>query len=316
MKKVAVDKKIQVIFQGTFRHVLAGFLLERRSRGLAKGTVEYYQGELDLFSEFLDQAGITQFEEVDSETIRRYLLHLERKPPEGRGRNPGGIHAAFRAIRAIFNWYLEEFEPENWRNPMRRIKGPKVNRQGRPGVSLEAIAAMIRACTTGQAKRDRALIMTLLDTGCRASELLALDVGDLDLITGAIHIRSGKGGKARVVLAGTKTRKALRAYLKERGDLYEQDPLFAIDEGDSRLKYNGLVRLIERRAKGAGVETPGLHDFRRCFATQMLRNGVDLQRLAGMMGHNSLEVLRRYLHLVEDDLHQAHALASPVDRNL
>jgi site-specific recombinase XerD len=73
--------------------------------------------------------------------------------------------------------------------------------------------------------------------------------------------------------------------------------------------------MIMRRAKDAGISpAPACHDFRRCYAVNMLRNGCDLARLAELMGHNSLEVLRRYLYLVPNDLAAAHAQAGPIDR--
>ena len=86
----------QFVIQGTVRHFLAGFIVERRSRGLAKRTVTYYESELRLFCEFLDDQGVMMLEDVTIDNIRQYLLVL------GNTRNPGGIHAAFRAIRAFF----------------------------------------------------------------------------------------------------------------------------------------------------------------------------------------------------------------------
>lgn len=295
--------KTQYIIQGTVRHFLAGFTVERKSRGLAPGTVRYYVSELNLFIEYLDAQGVERLDEVTTDIIRQYLLIL------GNHRNPGGIHAAFRAIRAFFLWYEDEFEPEAWRNPIRKVKGPKVAKNPLEGASTEAIQALIKACP---ARRDRLIFMALFDTGVRAAELLALNVEDIDLVTGAVKIRMGKGKKSRTVFLGSKSRKELRAYLKDLSRW--NGALFTTDDGENRLRYGGLVKMIERRAKDAGIEPPGVHDFRRAFAVTMLRNGCDLARLADLMGHSSLEVLRRYLHLVTDDLQEIHAQVGPVDK--
>ena len=155
--------------------------------------------------------------------------------------------------------------------------------------------------------------MTLLDTGMRAAELLALNLKDIDLLSGEVLILHGKGDKRRTVFCGSRSRKALKVYLKLRGSLYEDDPLF-ISRSGGRLTYGGLVHILRSRAARAGVKAPGAHDFRRAFALQMLRSGVDLMRLAALMGHSDLEVLRRYIHLVTSDIRAAHAQGSPVDK--
>lgn len=294
----------QFIVEGTVRHYLAGFTVDRRSRGLARGTIQYYITELNLFCAFLDEQGVAQLEEVTPDLVRKYLLGL------GRSRQPGGVHAAYRAVRAFFNWYEEEFEPEGWKNPMRKVKGPKVAKNPLEGASVETIQAMMRACKTEQGKRDHLILRVLFDTGLRASELLSLDVEDIDLITGSVKVRKGKGGKARTVFLGGKSRKELRAYLKGGGI----DGALFRTEGGERLRYQGLMKIIRRRAADAGVKAPGPHDFRRAFAITMLRDGCDLARLAELMGHSSLEVLRRYLHLVTEDLMQIHAQIGPGDR--
>jgi site-specific recombinase XerD len=249
-----------------------------------------------------------KLEEVKADVIRQYLLSLEAT------RNAGGIHASYRAIRAFYSWLEVEFEEEGRRNPMRKVMAPKVNKQAREGASVETIRAMIDACKEGKnVLRDRLIMMVLFDTGMRAGELLALDVEDVDPMSGAVVIQHGKGDKRRVVYLGAKSRKSLRNYLKIRG--YTPGALFLTDEGE-RIKYMGLRRLIERRAINAKVKAPGLHDFRRAFAVTMLRNGCELLKLAELLGHNTLEVTRRYIHLVDEDLRLAHALSGPVDKNL
>jgi len=213
-----IDVRTQYIIAGTVRNYLAGFLVERRSRRLAKGTLKYYENELNLFCAWLDAQGIMNLSEVRADTVRKYLLKLEET------RNAGGIHAGFRAIRAFFAWIELEFEDSDElrpqgadgiriKNPMKRVTPPKVNKQAREGVSVETIRAMIAACAEGDnALRDRLILMVLFDTGVRASELLALDVEDIDTMTGSVVIRSGKGGKRRVVYLGGKSRKMLRNF--------------------------------------------------------------------------------------------------------
>ena len=149
--------------------------------------------------------------------------------------------------------------------------------------------------------------------GARRAEVVSLNIEDVDFIIGTVHIKHGKGDKFRIVYLGRKSRKALRKYVKNRlNNLSPNSPLFATEE-DSRLSFSGLREIIRRRSVAAGIKEPGLHDFRRCFAVQMLRGGCDLVTLSRLMGHSSLVVTQRYLYLVDDDLQNGHQLAGPID---
>ena len=163
--------------------------------------------------------------------------------------------------------------------------------------------------------RDRALLLALLDTGCRASEFLALNIGDVNLADGRVMVRHGKGGKGRVTFLGLKSRRALRSYLRYRSDRSEAEPLWVTPQ-QTRLTYDGLRSMVRRRAACAGVADPSLHSFRRGFAITSLRNGVDVFSLQRLMGHSDLSILRRYLTQTDADLEQAHRKAGPVDNTL
>lgn len=153
-------------------------------------------------------------------------------------------------------------------------------------------------------------MLVLLDTGIRANELVSLNLEDVNPVNGDILVRVGKGRKPRTVYLGSKSRKALRAYLKLR-----QDPskaLWITDEGE-RITYWGVKMLMQRRANQAHVKTPMLHAFRRFFALTCLRAGMDVYSLKELMGHADLQVLSRYLKQTNQDIREAHHRASPVD---
>ena len=154
-------------------------------------------------------------------------------------------------------------------------------------------------------------MLFLLDSGLRARELLSIDLDDVNLITGNVLLRRGKGSKPRTVFIGKETKKAVRAYLRERDDSLRA--LWVTHNQGKRLAYGGLRALLGRHAKLAGIDVPSAHDFRRAFAITMLRNGTDLVTLARLMGHTSLKVLQRYLKQLPEDLQAAHQNAGPVD---
>ena len=199
------------------------------------------------------------------------------------------------------------------RNPITKLQAPKVPANPQPGISLANIQKMIDACTGGHNElRDRTILLVLLDSGARAFEVLAVKLADVDLLTGEVAIQKGKGGKGRVVFLGQRARKELRKYLKAREGLTPTSTLFATDEGNP-LTYAGLRQILRRCAKRAGVKEPGAHDFRRAFCLAMLRQGVDLVSISRLMGHQDINLIRRYANQNTEDLKLAHQKACPVD---
>ncbi|MBP8857025.1 MAG: tyrosine-type recombinase/integrase [Anaerolineaceae bacterium] len=286
-----------------------GFIVDRTARGLSRKTIQFYSERLRLFMSYCDAQVITKISQLTPTILREYLLYLEHMK-----HNPGGVHANYRAVRAFLKWWEEELEPEGWKNPINKVKPPRVAQQPLEPVEIDTIAKMMDACnsSTFNGLRDKAVFLALLDTGARANEFLLIDLKDLDLVTGSILIRMGKGRKPRMVYLGKKTRKAIRAYMRTRQD--RNLALWVSDEGD-RLTYGGLRGIMRRRAGQAGLDhEPSIHSFRRAFALNFLRNNPgDIYSLQRLMGHADLTVLRRYLAQTEGDIHEAYQRGSPVD---
>lgn len=277
---------------------------------MTRGTLYFYQKKLELFTRYCDTQAVTHIHQVDAGIMRGFLLWLE-----GTGHNPGGCHAAYRAVRAFLRWWAEEVEPENWRNPTQRVKAPKVPLEPIEPISLDDVKALLSTCKRGEftGERDRAIILALLDTGARASEFCGISLASVNTTTGEILIRQGKGRKPRMVYLGKVARRQLRAYLKMRTD---DNPALWVTHAGEPLTVHGLNSTMARRARLAGIQRPGLHDFRRAFALNMLRAGVDIFSIQKLMGHASTEILRRYLKQTDDDTRRAHELGSPVDKAL
>jgi site-specific recombinase XerD len=208
-----------------------------------------------------------------------------------------------------------ETEPQGWRNPIEKVAAPRVSEEVLEPVSLETVRAMLSTCRrrTFCGDRDFAVLLALLDSGLRASELLALNLGDLDLRSGAIVVRTSKSRKPRIVFIGHRTLREVVRYLRNRPGAQSTEPLW-VTRGGAKLRYSGLVSLLRRRAKAVGVPVPLPHAFRRGFALSMLRGGADVVTLQRLLGHADLSVLKRYLKQAEADLAEAHARACPVDR--
>ena len=285
----------------------AAFLLDCKARNLAQQTQKYYREKLETLIDWLDTQAVKNMTELTPEVLRAFFIAMSE-----RGHNAGGVAGYYRTVRVFIRWYALEFEPLEWRDPLRKVKPPKVDFEPLEPVALETVRALLDTCKRGKFtdERDRAILLFLLDTGVRAGELLALDKQDADILTGDVLIRKSKSRKPRTVFIGRQARRALRSYLKLRDDVARA--LFVTDEGE-RLRMAGLRQVLVRRSRKAGVPIPPLHSFRRAFALAMNRAGVDLLTIARLLGHSDMSILERYIKQTGEDLRGSHERGSPVD---
>lgn len=287
----------------TIQEAIFAFLLDRKSSQLSPRTIEFYDLELGFFEDDAINKNIFTIDQIDPDFLRAHLLALSES------RNPGGIHARYRAIRAFLNWLWNENELDT-RNPITRVKPPKVSHEPLPGVPVEHIIRMVAACRFSRSgTRDTAILLCLLDTACRRAEFLNLRWDDIDPVTGDVRIRNGKGGKARTVHLGKRASKALRAWQK----IAPESEMIWTTQTDTPLTAHGLREIVRRRANDAGIPEPGLHNFRRACLLGMLRNGADAVTVSRYAGHADVRVTLRYLAQTDDDMRLAHSKASPVD---
>ena len=248
MPRAKIDPLIHFFPHSNFVEMVNAFLVDREARGLSPRTIGFYRDELRYLRTYLEEQRIRDVAEVTADHLRRYLLALKGH------RNPGGVHAAYRAMRVFFRWYESETEPEGWKNPIAKVKPPKMPVEPLEPLGVPDLKAMLGTCErkTFAGDRDRAILLALLDTGCRASEFAALNVGDVNLSTGTVMVRVGKGGKFRTVFVGAKARREILRYLKHRDAPRFEDPLWVTQDG-RRLTFSGLRQVVRRRAERVGL---------------------------------------------------------------
>ncbi|MBX3001927.1 MAG: tyrosine-type recombinase/integrase [Caldilineaceae bacterium] len=281
--------------------------MDCQARRLRPGTIRYYRNELRPFLAFLTTThSCENLQDVTSHLIRAYLVGLE-----DRGLKSASVHAAARAIRAFLNF--SEREGLLTENPMSKVKMPRVERENLPAFTVEEVKELLAVASN---RRDQAIILCLLDSGCRASEFLAWNLEDVNLTAGVVRVRAGasKGRKDRAVYLGTKARRALILLYAEQGG-EPGDPVWRNSHSGERLQYEGLKTVFRRLKADTGISVHA-HKFRRTFALWSLRAGMNIYALQRIMGHSDLTVLQRYLNLVEGDLKDAHDNFGAVDRNL
>ena len=285
--------------QHPLRAVLDSFLLDAQARNLTPKTQAFYRNELEQFLAFAHVLA-TDLNGVTPDIIRQYLVYLQTR------RKGSSQHAAARALRAWLNWCVQQDLLKV--SPCARVKMPKQERPLLPAFDLADVHDLLEAANTA---RDRAILLCLLDSGCRAAEFVALNIGDVDLKSGAVHVRHGKGHKERTVFFGPRARRELHRYLVSRSRYAATDALWLSEHDQQRLTVSGLGQLLRRLGLAAHVPHCAPHAFRRTCALWCHRAGWRVTEIQQLLGHSDLTTLRRYLDLDAADVQAAHQAHPP-----
>ncbi|MDM7461463.1 MAG: tyrosine-type recombinase/integrase [bacterium] len=276
-----------------------------QARQASPKTIRGYRSEVGAFIRFLEAQGITSLEEVQALHIRKWLIHRQAQ-----GVSPAQLHHDWRKPRTFWRWALREELVAH--DAFAKAEAPKLRYAVKPCLTPEQVDALLNACEGKHwtRLRDKALLLVLLDTGARASEVHSLTVESANRETVWVQ---GKGGKQRPLFLSPATRLALRRYLNSCPFKPEPNqPLWWGKRG--ALTLWGMLEVIEKIGKRTGISPLGAHVFRRTHAVWSLRSGLDLARLQKMLGHSSVSVLvKHYLPLLESDLREAHRQYSPVN---
>ena len=243
MSEIKRDSTLNLKILGDYDSIkswIDEFLLSKHISGVSDRTIKIYKYHLRKFEEYCNLWGIDQVQNMTPSIIRKFLFELDKK-----GHNKGGIHLYYRVVKTFLLWYESDLEPNNWKNPIRKVSGLRLRPEPLEPVSIEDVEKLISTCDsrTFYDLRDKGIMLFLLDTGVRASEACNVNLGDIDLIKGSVFIRHGKGDKFRTVFFGKKTCKAIIEYLRIANQHYqsiEDDmPLWITSRGE-RLRYDAF----------------------------------------------------------------------------
>lgn len=158
------------------------------------------------------------------------------------------------------------------------------------------------------------MVLIMVDTGLRVSELTGLRWEDVDATTQYLTIREGKGQKGRVVPYGSSVAQALNKWMNRQGIVRPEDFVLPSKTG-RRLNPAGAFSIVQRLGRRAALaRSISPHKLRHFFATQYLRNGGDLETLRQILGHSTLMMVLRYARLISKDVGRVHRRASPADQ--
>ena len=253
----------------------------------AAGTLAKYHPILVRYAAHLDSTGVHDWRLVGESHVRAFL-----------GANPvaaATLRVTRSALRTFHRWLLDAGLSDS--DPTSRIRAPRV-RATLPDTLTEAqVRALIDAATS---TRDRALLLTLYSTGCRASELLALV--PRDITPAGLRLR-GKGGRDRIGLMSDEATIALQAHMRERG---------GPDARIFELSAMGLWKMLQRASSRASLgRHVSAHTLRHSFATHLLQRGADIRSVQLMLGHARLETTAVYLRVSDAWLARVHRELHP-----
>lgn len=293
--------------QTPLRRMIDVFMLDCESRRLTNQTRAYYQRRLKQFATYCDEQGIARVDQITPADLRRYFAAMvERNLAED------SQATAARVIRGWLNFLVREEVLD--KSPMAKVRMPRPSKRILPAFEESEVAKLLDATGTSRdGLRDRAIILVLLDSGLRVSELCGLNVGDIDTQDGTVFVRQGKGKKDRTCFVGAKARKALLRYLLTADDVANDSPLFTNEATGERITHSGIRQMCRRLKKRCGLQDVTPHKFRRTFCLWSLRAGMDLVSLSRIMGHEDTSLIRRYAAQLTDDLRAAHRAHSPLD---
>lgn len=286
------------------------FLYHLKVRRRSPATMQYYRHTQSHFRKFIGEIGVEIVPGISTTHLRAFLLSLEE-----RGLAPGSVHAHGRALKALFNWASAEELID--RNPAKRLALPSLPKERQPTVTSDRLRQLLVAAKgTEQPLRDSAIILTLFDTGIRLQELTDLNQEDLLFERGLLRVM-GKGSKERFVPIGIKAMQAVTTYIRrERKPSHPGVRSAFLSRLGMKLTKSGVGIRLAKLGKVRGITRQDCapHAFRRGFAVEFLRNGGNVFTLQQLMGHTSLDMTRRYVTFLDDDLKEAHLRFSPVDR--
>jgi integrase/recombinase XerD len=284
---------------------MAHLEIERR---LAKNSIESYQRDINAYLRFLESRLVGDIRQVKEEDVAQYLYDLKDQ-----GKAPSTISRNIASIRS-FHLYLVR-EKVTLTDPTQMFVSPKVEKKLPCILSIQEVEALMSApdLTTAAGLRDKAMLELLYASGARVSELLSVNLQEINLSLG--YIKCANNTRERIIPLGKYALETLQQYITNGRTYFVkqhvQEALFLNQHG-KRLSRQGFWKLIKKYAEKAQIRidiTP--HTLRHSFAAHLLENGADLRSVQEMLGHADISTTQIYTQVVKPKLREVYAKAHP-----
>lgn len=275
---------------------------------LSLNTLQSYRRDIEQYISYLRGIKINDIKKTGKTTVITYLLHLKKI-----GRATSTISRNLASIRSFYQ-YLTKIKVKD-DDPTNDLESPKVEKKLPQILSTQEVELLLDQpkCVDLKGYRDKAMLELLYATGIRVSELISLDLEDLNLDMG--YVRCSKGSRERVIPIGSLAIQALREYLAKARHLLIQDQnqkaLFVNING-GRLTRQGFWKIIKQYKNQAKINkdiTP--HTLRHSFAAHLLENGADLRAIQEMLGHSDISSTQIYAQIAKNKIRDIYKKTHP-----
>lgn len=276
---------------------------------MAQNTIEAYKRDVVSFEAFVAERGIQEAEQATNAEVVAYLMRLKQ---EGKAR--ATMNRKLASIRTWFHFLMEQGIVGQ--NPAVNIKSPKIERKEIAYLSQEEIGRLMEIPDeTPKGIRDRAILELMYATGIRASELISLELDDVNVRMGFVTCM-GEHSKARIIPIGRVGRKAMEAYLYPyRNEILERHPeerTVFVNYIGKPITRQGLWKILKEYGEKAELSqslTPQV--LRNSFAVHMLQNGADLKSLQELLGHEDISATQIYLSVTKNRIKDVYDRTHP-----
>ena len=278
-------------------------------KGASGNTIEAYSNDVRKFAQYLEDAGIRRWAQVDTATVRGYLAWMQNESLTNttRARNVAALKSFFRFL------YMEKYTEHNLGELLDTPRKEKVLPKY---LTVEEVERLMDApdVTTPHGCRDKAMLELLYASGLRVSELITLKLSDISFEMAYVRC-FGKGAKERIIPLGRYALAALEQYInhcRPKVDNNWQTDILFLNKNGKGLSRQGFWKLIKKYGREAGIVTDITpHVLRHSFATHLLSNGADLRAIQEMLGHADIATTQIYTHLLGDQMLDVYKSAHP-----
>lgn len=280
----------------------------KEDRGSSGNTIASYVRDVVGFSDYLKGSKQIDVISATQEHVEDYLTHLSNA-----GRSPSSVARCLASLKSFFGYLAQREVVHN--NPARGAAPVRTERKLPQILTSKEVELFLEQpqCVDEKGYRDHAMLELLYATGIRVSELISLDLDDVNLSAG--FLRCGSRGKERIIPLYTAAVKALSEYIKNirpRIVLEADEPALFVNMSGERMSRQGFWKIIKHYQEKAQIKkeiTP--HTLRHSFAAHLLENGADLHSLQEMLGHADISSTQVYSHLVKQKLQDVYRKAHP-----
>lgn len=290
----------------TYVKEYTSFMTDIRHKSL--NTVESYKRDVTQYISYLDGTGVTDISSTTKTTVLSYLLYLQKE-----GRASSTVSRTLASLRSYYLFMMQNGVVKS--NPTSNLEAPPVEKKIPKILSGEEVELLLEQPKNCDNKgiRDKAMLELLYATGIRVSELINLDVSDVNVPMSFVRCKGGK--KERIIPMGHQAKDALENYINNVRKYMvkdENETALFVNCSGARLSRQGFWKLIKYYQHIAGIETDITpHTLRHSFAAHLLENGADLHSIQEMMGHADISSTQVYSRMMNSKIKDVYAKAHP-----